>query len=257
MNPALRKLTFEDSQSKGGVKGSEGRLFQNKSFVTALGLSVLWHAFWFFSLTISVNPSKKIVKNRPKIVSLGPVLDDKIFRTLIENKPELSTTFYRRLSDFSSPVEIQTKTAERYTPGSVVSLPFGKKSWNRVRGLIGGSKVSPEHEFISKIKIGFTDEALGVEGELKNRPVLSRPGEPIFPIGMDPGLKNSEVTIEFTVDISGMVGEAHVASSSGSPDLDLLWVRYLRQWQFAPLTADQSVSNQKGTIKCRFPRGAG
>lgn len=239
------------------MKGTEGRLFQNKTFMTALGLSILWHAFWFFSLTISVNPNKKIIKSRPKIVSLGPVLDDKIFRTLIENKPELSTTFYRRLADFSSPVEIQTKTAERYTPGSVVSLPFGKKSWNRVRGLIAGSKVSPEHEFISKINIGFADEASGIDGELKNRPVLSKAGEPTFPIDMDPAFKNSEVTIEFTVDISGMVSEAQVISSSGSPNIDLLWVRYLRHWQFAPLSADQSVSDQKGTVKFHFPRGAG
>ena len=130
----------------------------DKSFAMALGLSLLWHAFWFFSLTISLNPNKKTAKLKPKIVSLGAVLDDKIFRTLVENRPEISRTFYRRLSDFSSPVELETKTAERYSQGSVVSLPFGRKSLSRVHGLIGGSKTAPEHEFISKIKIGYTED---------------------------------------------------------------------------------------------------
>ena len=160
-----------DPGRKGGVKNYEGWSSQERSFAAALGLSVLWHAFWFFSITISLSPNKILVKPRPRIVSLGPVLDDKMFRTLLETKPEYSQTFYRRLSDFSSPVEIQTKTVERYNRGSVVSLPLGKKTWNAVRGLIGGTKASPEHEFISRIKIGFTDEPAGVEGEPKDKAV--------------------------------------------------------------------------------------
>ena len=220
--------------------------------MAALGLSVLWHAFWFFSLTITVNSSKKHIKSPSRIVSLGPVLDDKMFRTLVESKPEFSKTFYRRLSDFSSPVDIQTKTVERYAPGSVVSLPFGKKSMNKVKNLIGGSKVSPEHEFAQKIKIGFADEFLGVDGEMKDRSILSRPEEPEFPLGMDPVLKNAEVTIGFSVDSSGSVGETQVISSSGNPELDLLWTRYLRHWQFAPLNKGGTDQTQKGTIKLRF-----
>ena len=155
---------------KVGVNNYEGWSFRERSFAAALGLSILWHAFWFFSITISLNPHKMLAKPRPKIVSLGSVLDDKMFRVLIETKPEYSQTFYRRLSDFSSPVEIQAKTVERYSRGSVVSMPFGKKTWNAIRGLIGGTKASPEHEFISRIKIGFTaDQTAIVEDELKDK----------------------------------------------------------------------------------------
>lgn len=234
------------------MKGVEGWMFRNRPVVMALGLSILWHAFWFFSLTISVSPNKKLAKSRPQIVSLGAVLDDRIFRTLIENKPELSKTFYRRFSDFSSPVEIQTRTAERYTQGSVVSLPFGKKSSDQVRGLIGGSKASPEHEFISRININFENVFSEIEGELKDRTVLSRPSEPIFPEEIDPSFRNSEVSIEFIVDASGVVGEAHVISSSGVPEIDLLWIRHLRQWQFAPKASDQMDRVENGKIKFRF-----
>ena len=109
------------------MKGYEGWSFSDKSFAIALGLSLVWHLFWFSLVTIGVNPEKRAAKPRAKIVFLGPVLDDKIFRTLVENKPELSKTLSRRLSDLISPVNIQTKTSERYSPGPVVSLPLGKK----------------------------------------------------------------------------------------------------------------------------------
>ena len=188
-------------------------------------------------------------KARTRIVSLGPVLDDKMFRALIETKPEYSQTFYRRLSDFSSPVEIQAKTVERYSRGSVVSMPFGKKTWNAIRGLIGGTKASPEHEFISRIKIGYAAESAGIEGELKDRPLLSRPEEPMPPAGSGPSTKNAEATIEFTVDPSGLVNQAQVVVSSGNPELDLLWVRYLKGWQFAPLSLENRAGDQKGKIK--------
>ena len=137
------------------IKGAAGWTFRERTFMTALALSILWHAFWFFSISITLNPDQKRAKPRPGIVSLGAVLDDKMFRALVDTRPEYSQTFYRRLSDYSSPVEIQTKTAERYVPGSVVSLPFGKRTSNAVRGLIGGTKASPEREFAQRIKIGF------------------------------------------------------------------------------------------------------
>ncbi len=234
------------------MKDFESWSFRNRSFATALSLSVLWHAFWFFSLTITINSNKKVSKPKPEVISLGLVLDDKIFRTLIENRPELSKTFYRRLSDFSSPVEIQTKTAERYTAGSVVSLPFGKKSWDRVRGLIGGSKTSPERELASKIEIRYADESARIEGELKARPLLSRPAEPEPPLGIESAVRNAEVTIDFTVDPSGSVTAAQAVLSSGDPELDLLWVRYLRHWQFAPVNAEKPALEQKGKIRFHF-----
>ena len=133
-----------------------------------------------------------------------------------------------------------------------MSLPFGKKSWDRVKGLVGGSKISPEREFVSKIELGYTDEFAGIEGELKTRPLLSRPAEPIPPPGMEVSLRNTEVVIDFTVDASGSVTSAEIVASSGSPDIDLLWARYLRRWQFAPFNTGKVAPEQKGKIRFHF-----
>src|SRR3989338_1989314 len=121
-----------------------------------------WHFFWFFSITITVNPSQRFGHQpRPKIVSLGPVLDDTIFKTLVEKKPQLSETFYRRISDFSSPLDLQVKTMERFSPGEVVGLPARKKFWSSLRGLVGGAKTSPDYTFVT-----HETPALGVSYEM-------------------------------------------------------------------------------------------
>ena len=130
------------------MKGYEGWSFGDKLFAVALGLSIIWHLFWFSLVTVGMNPEKKIGKPKAKIVFLGPVLNDKIFRALVEKKPEFSKTFYQRLTDLASPIDIHTRTMERYSPSSVLSLPLGKKTSNTVRDLLGGVKASPEHEFI-------------------------------------------------------------------------------------------------------------
>ena len=148
------------------MRSYEGWSFRDRSFVFALFLSVAWHCFWFFSVTITVNPLERHFKPKPGIVSLGPVLDDAIFRTLAATKPQLSQTFYRRLSDFSPAVELKTQPLERHSPGDIVSVPFGRKFFSPLKELVSGDKASPEYEFISRYSL--PDETLD-EKEKKRR----------------------------------------------------------------------------------------
>ena len=127
------------------MAGYEGWNLRDRSFLTALVVSVLWHLLWFFSITVVVNPHKRLFKKKPEVVSLGPVLDDTIFRTLVETRTEVSQAFYRRLSDFSSPADLKTMTLPRQTVGNVVSGPLGKKAQESMRAVVGGAKASPEY----------------------------------------------------------------------------------------------------------------
>lgn len=228
----------------------------------ALGISLLWHFFWFFSITITINPSQRFSHQpKPKIVSLGPVLDDTIFKTLVENKPQLSETFYRRISDFSSPLDLQVKTMERFSPGEVVGLPARKNFWSSLRELVKGTKTSPDYALVTHetpVLGGVSYTMAEIEGEAGHRQLLSRPEEPLFPLGLDSALKNSEVEIQFTVDPSGFVTHAEILLSSGNPDLDLAWVRYMRQWQFSILSeTDKAAGAHVGKVRLRFSRSAG
>lgn len=153
--------------------------FRDKTFQAALGLSILWHLFWFFSVNIKVSPDRQLLKSRPQIVSLGQVLDDSMLRTLVESRPEISETLYRRLSDFSSPTEIAPKTVERYSPGDVVSVSDGKKLLSFMRGVMGGEKTTPEYEFNSRIKLNYQDDE-ETEEEKKKR-LLEKSKDSLIP----------------------------------------------------------------------------
>lgn len=234
------------------MKNYESWHFRDRSFAWALAISLLWHFFWFFSITITVSPKRLSQKTRPKIVSLGPVLDDTLFRVLVQNKPQLSQTFYRHLSDYPALEDLKVRTIERHSPGDVVSLPFGQRFMSSLKGMVGGDKAEPAYEFISRLTSGYSEEVAGLEGEVKNRQVLSRPASPAFPAGLDPSLRDAETEIRFSVEPSGAVSGAAVVVSSGSPEMDLVWLRYLRKWQFSPLDSRRAAPDQTGRVRFRF-----
>ncbi len=119
---------------------------KDRSFLIAVSASLLWHFFWFFLIHVNVIPSRNPLKTRPRVVALGPVLDDAIFKTLVETKPQFSETFYRHLSDFSQSIEPPIRTIKHHAPGEVVSLPLGKKIGNALRHWLGGEKFTPAYE---------------------------------------------------------------------------------------------------------------
>ena len=118
--------------------------FTDRSFLFAVLVSVLWHLFWFFSVTIVVAPPRKMPHAMPNIVSLGPVLDDAIFKTLVETRPEISKAFYRQTADFSTSTEVPAETVERYASGDVVSVPRGKKFTETLKDAVSGEKAEPD-----------------------------------------------------------------------------------------------------------------
>lgn len=132
--------------------------FWDRTFFVGLAFSLLWHFFWFFSIKIVVSPPKKAEKPRPYLVSLGPVMDDAIFKTLVESRPELSQSFYRRPSDFLAAAELPIETIPRQMKGDVVSVPFGKKFIASLREVVGGVKAAPDFEWAE-------DAALSLPGE--------------------------------------------------------------------------------------------
>ena len=129
-----------------------------RSLAVGAAVSILWHFFWFFSFKIVVVTPRKAEKPRPYLVSLGPVMDDAIFKTLVDSRPELTQSFYRRSSDFSAAADLPPQTVQKHVSGEVVSVPFGKKFAQSLREIVGGVKTSPDFEWAK-------DAALALPGE--------------------------------------------------------------------------------------------
>ncbi len=118
--------------------------FGDRAFLFAALVSVLWHLFWFFAVTVVVTPPARKPLVEPRMVVLGPVLDDAIFRTLVDTRPEISRAFYRPPSDFDDATGLPTHTVERYAPGDVVSVPAGKSFFEPLKDEMDGTKVTAD-----------------------------------------------------------------------------------------------------------------
>lgn len=225
--------------------------FGHRLFWLGLLISILWHFFWFFAVKITVNPAAMLARQKPRVVSLGPVLDDTIFRTLAENKPKYTETFYRRLSDFSFATDLKVETLSRFSSGEVVSVPLSKRALDAMREALGGVKGIPDFGAIPFP--GSSAEEAKIEGEAASLQILSKPPKPQFPFGVNPEYKFAETVVEFAVDAKGSISRAQVFVSSGSQEADAVWVSYVREWQFSPFSTSASETQEKiGRIRLLF-----
>lgn len=221
--------------------------FFNRPFLAALTLSGLWHLLWILTLNVTIQPPYTASRPRPEVVSLGPVLDDTIFRTLVEARPRYSEAFYRHLSDLSRTIEPEVQTTQRRQPGDVVSFVMGQRLFDSLRQAVGGSKFEREPAPASS--------AAGPEitGEAAGRKLLYRPSEP-EPDDSLPAQLRHPIEIVFDVGPGGAVVEAQIVSSSGEAESDLLYLAYLKQWRFNPIGA---AGAQRGRVRFELRESGG
>jgi len=211
-------------------------------------LSLLWHFFWFFSITITIGPSELARRRVTRTASLGAVLDDTIFRTLVESRPQVTEAFYRHMSDLApAPPEPEIPLMDRHSSGDVVSVPFGKKFIMTLKEFIDGEKPSPDFGLGAGMGGSF-GRWESLEGQIKDRAVLSRPPRPDFPREAESRLFGAESVVGFSVDPSGTVVETETIISTGDPAVDALWLEYVRGFRFSPV----AVERQNGKARLRF-----
>ena len=211
-------------------------------------LSLLWHFFWFFSVTITVGPSDLVRRRVTRTVSLGAVLDDTIFKTLVENRPQVTEAFYRHMSDFVPvPSEPEIPKMERRSSGGVVSVPFGKKFIMTLKDFIDGDKPSPDFDLDAGLSGSF-GQGESFEGEITARTLVSRPPRPEFPLEVESRLFGAESVVGLSVDPSGAVLDAEMLVSSGDTAVDALWLNYTRGFRFSAAAGGP----QKGKVRLRF-----
>lgn len=218
--------------------------FTDRAFLFAAAVSVLWHLFWFFAVTIVVTPATRLKPVRTAMVSLGPVLDDALIKTLIESRPEYSRAFYRELSEFESAVEVPRQSLERREDGDVTSLPFGAKATEDLHRALSGAKGSAD---FFQGGSGFSvSDYFKLEGDVGSPDLLSRP-EPPAVNDVRP------VEVAFEIDAGGRVISTEIVRSSGDTALDARWEDHLRQWLFSPSPA---LSGGRLKAKATFRRSA-
>ncbi len=103
---------------------------------------------------------------------------------------------------------------------------------------------SPRQEVI------FSVEAPEVEGALRARRILYMPPVPRAPGWMQPIAVETIVAARIWVVPAGQIRRVEPLVSSGDPSMDLILLRYLRSWIFAPRPGAKEV--ETGIVRLRF-----
>ncbi len=227
-------------------------LFYNRGYRYAVILSLLWHLFWLFFIRVDVDIASKVAKRNMKIYFVGSVLSDDTFNMLLETKPELSQSIYKPTDEMRQSLEPSTGAMMRRMPGDLVSVSVGRNTWNSLNGISRDDKLYTNRDLYERFPINLSESPYPIEGELKGRAILYLPKQPKRPVGLeDTTLTNGRAEYEIAVNPAGDMISIVNRTSSGSPDIDILWQAYLKKWQFFPLKG-AATTNQKGTITLTF-----
>lgn len=222
--------------------------FSDRAFLFGMAVSILWHLLWFFSITIDVNQHPASPRKQVQVVSLGPVLDDDIFRTLIETRPEFSRTYYRQPSDFKDTTDIPDEVVEKYSPGDVVSMPSSKNFIQTLRQRVGGDKAA----FTPGASSGALplSHFFEISGDVQNENLIQYP--PLLPLEIQRSLLGA-AEFEIFIDNSGRVVNSKLIQSSNDAEADRAWEAYLLEWSFRIPSVPAAQGFLKANVKLRSP----
>lgn len=232
--------------------------FREPQLRQALMWSLLWHLAWVFAFRVEVSsPKLKTKVQETRIYFMGPVLTDEAFDLLLLSRPESSRSEYRAALPLPDELEPQAGTFTRPDPGEFLSVPMGKATWLSIRGSMARSKVEPPAKITAKTLEVFKNP-FPVTGALSDREIfyLPEPPQRLLESGADWEIYGRP---EFEIEVNAVGEVIRVAHevSSGNPEVDQRWDRYLRKVKFAPASDAAGESAQKGRIQVGWEYLAG
>ncbi|HOX09421.1 MAG TPA: TonB family protein [Candidatus Omnitrophota bacterium] len=231
-----------------------GKLTARGVIAVAAAVSVLWHILLLSTFKISVKPGgPEAAGQYPRVAFVGSILEDK---TMVHYDAGEKSENIRKLAALAVPSE------NAYGPGANDRMPLStradpakKTGPGAPSSSVTGERVMARQPF-DKVMVRYKTSPSEIEGPARFREVVYKPELPTFlrwdeSLGVDlQGLGDSfEVGLRFSVSPEGKVESVERVSSSGHPTVDIVAIRYLKGWQFAPLKTGADGGKQLGTIK--------
>ena len=193
-----------------------------------------------FAVNIVVLPGRYRARTLTSVSFLGPILGKTALEIILANKPvAVRMTYQRDLKYMHTISEKETPYLE-----------------NDIKKHIGGRVEDDMYDTFDrrlrrrKEVPGIYTKVMGREVNFKRskREVIYKPKKPALPAWID-ATSSFKLELEFIVSAEGEVKEVIPAISSGNPEVDLIGIRYLKNWRFAPLA---SGLEQKRSIEFTF-----
>jgi len=236
------------------------------AFALALVASLLWHIFWFSSVRIFVSAPAVADRSESNVSFIGSILEDSPMLSAGASEGKASDAELKRLRDLALFFEKAPAPPSRDLAiegsglrgneklASVSYFDILKEMDARYSADTAVSaKQIPEKPF-DKVMVSYKTYPSEIEGPARFREVIYKPELPAYlrwdeGLGVDLGRIGNIFSIElkFGVSPEGKVESIERLSSSGHPTVDLVAIRYLKGWQFAPYK-----EVQWGTVKLNF-----
>lgn len=220
----------------------------------AFFISLAWHIFCMFAVNVVVLPGKYRARDLSSVSFLGPILEETALQIMLVNKPVAVTTRYQHSLKYThrivekedTPLRDESRDyAKRYVSanaeesiGSSLGVSFRKMK--EVPNIVKGMSKDATHP----------QSPSALSGDIVEREIIYKPKKPKLPSWITAKVP-FVVELDFCVSSQGEVKEIVPAVSSGNPEVDLLGIRYLNSWKFAPL-AENRDEERRGRVKFIF-----
>lgn len=224
-------------------------MFNNRGFNAAFVLSLAWHLLCMGAVNIVILPGNYQARDMTSVSFLGPILEKTALEIILANKPVAVTTSYRRGLRYNHAL------SEKATlpMGNKREMPISTDADNIDRALNRLPRKDKEIPNFAKKTVatsGYSGGLGEISGNISDRELIYRPEKPELPAWVSGDLSFS-MELEFIVSAQGEVEEVIPVAASGSPEVDLLGIRYLKSWRFAPL-AKGAEGQRRNRIKFIF-----
>jgi len=252
----------ESGNTAGQHSYDTGEVITRHALEIALIASLAWHLFWIFSVKISVSTPVVPVRLESTVSFVGAILEEGPVFTAAGPGVVAQDVDIVRLQDLVMRPEIGASSAVHGGTGKLANIsdPDILKEIETKSSADAAivAKQMPEKPF-DEIKVSYKTYPAEIEGPARFREVIYKPEHPASlrwdeSLGVDfDRLGNTfSVGLKFQVSPEGKVESVERLSSSGHPTVDIIAIRYLKEWQFAPLKAGNPKEEQWGTVNLDF-----
>lgn len=226
-------------------------MFRDKEFNLAFLISLLWHLFLLFAVTIVVLPTGFPMAKVSTVSFLGPLLEKTAFEIMVDkNRPSKQTAYKRSMYFENSFLDHR---------GGNLSLKFKdvaapqKEEAAKITGkeFLDSPKITPPFLIPNLTQpAGRTGQGdFFIEGPLSEREVLSSPKLPVMSKRVEQGQRDFSVKLKVKVRPEGDVADASLLASSGYPDVDMAAINYMKGVRFSPMGSSLKGSLMGGEVK--------
>lgn len=206
------------------------------------------------AVDVVVLPGRYKARDLSSVSFLGPILEETALQIMLVNKPVAVTTRYQHGLKYTHHIAEKEELPLRDETTDQAKRYVSANAEDSIGGSLGVS--FRKRKEIPNIVKGMSKHATHpgspsmISGDIAKREVIYKPKKPKLPSWITASVP-FVVELDFCVLPQGEVKEVVPAVSSGNPEVDLLGIRYLKSWKFAPLAQNRD-EEQGGRVKFIF-----